>query len=191
MMVELDEMRSAEDKSIMRDKLIEKCRHLEKEWLKWRRESAPTQDPVITSPDTISAPRVFDHQVAAHVMTLYWAVGIFIYATFHLVSRTTPSELIHDPTNPRICCQKIAEIIPTFLHPYSGDFGMHGVMFPSITSLVYLADTDGGLDSAEARAFFNVFASSSNGMKIQHFVENMRQMLIAQRMRLFEPVFQS
>ncbi|KAJ0423215.1 hypothetical protein BJY00DRAFT_310343 [Aspergillus carlsbadensis] len=189
LLADLDDLRTTEDAYMAREALIQKCWQLEKEWRAWRILYAPKANPVIDCPDTVSPTQVFDSFISAHIMGGYWTIGIFLYGVFHLAAGTAPDEIAGDETDPRYCCRQIIDIFPTFLDPYSGEYGVHGGIFPALIALMYLEEVDGGLDSGEACAIYALFDRCKRGKKILHFVENMRQRLKAGGVRLFEAVY--
>ncbi|KAL2859299.1 hypothetical protein BJX68DRAFT_261739 [Aspergillus pseudodeflectus] len=189
LLADLDELRTAEDAYVKRETLIWKCWHLEKQWRAWRSKYEPQADPLIASPETVSPSQVFDSFLSAHIMGGYWTIGIFLYGIFHLAAGTAPDEIAKDETDPRRCCQKIIDIIPALLHPYSGEYGVHGGIFPVLIALMYLEEVDGDLDSSEACDIYALLDKCNRGRRILHFVENMRQRLKAGGVRLFGPVY--
>ena len=180
-LAELDDLRCAEDaqaKEMQRRLLLRKCSVLERDWLRWGRESAPERDPVI-APETVPAAQMLDHLVAAHIMSTYWAIGIYLHATLDEVAcsgeqalRAIPSDSYDEAM---MCCRNILAITPTFLSCHAGEFGVHGAIFGSIVALHYLNSFAGRLASPEERAFRDLFARNANGKIVERFVDNMLQ----------------
>lgn len=139
-------------------------------------------------PATVQPSQILDHLVAAQAMCSYWSIGIFLYATLFLASGVDLTSPITDRIDPRQFCRAIASIIPTFLHPDVGGYGIHGPIFPSIVALSYLEEVDGNLDSDEARTFYRIFQQSEKGRHVQNFVENMRTQLGVQGVKFFAPI---
>jgi hypothetical protein len=189
LLADLDELRAADDAYMKRESLVRKVWHLEKQWREWRRIYEPQADPVIESPEAVSPSQVFDSFLPAHIMGGHWTIGIFVYGVYHLAVGTLPGEILPDETDPRRFCQKIIDIIPTFLHPYSGEYGVHGGIFPSLIALMYLEEADGDPDPSEACAIYALFDRYNTRRKMLHFVENMRQRLRTSVVRLFEPIY--
>ncbi|KAL2787551.1 hypothetical protein BJX66DRAFT_341083 [Aspergillus keveii] len=189
LLADLDELRAADDAYIKREALHRKVWQREKQWREWRRKCEPQAEPVIESPEAVSPSQVFDSFLPAHIIGGHWTIGIFIYGVYLLANGTPPGEILPDETDPRRFCQKIIDIIPTFLHPYSGEYGVHGGIFPSLIALMYLEEADGDLDPSEACAIYALFDRCNRGRNILHFVENMRQRLRAGVVRLFEPIY--
>ncbi|KAM5341338.1 hypothetical protein ACJ41O_014369 [Fusarium nematophilum] len=185
---DLNSLRAAVDeqsRGMQRDALVQKCWWLEQEWLKWAEENAPPKSPIAL--DSLHPTQVFDHLIAAQIMASYWAIGVFIYATLHIASGTWSPATVSE-TDPRVCCKRIIEIIPTFLNPHAGRYGVHGAIFPSIVSLMYLREVDCGFKSPEERALYAVFSGNRNGRLIRQFVDNMVQRFEAGGLRLFAPL---
>ncbi|KAL3443145.1 hypothetical protein BJX65DRAFT_312166 [Aspergillus insuetus] len=189
LLVDLDELHTAEDAYIKREALIRKCWYLKNQWRAWRTKYEPQAGPVIASPDTVSPTQVFDSFLAAHIMGGYWTIGIFLYGVFHLAAGTPSNEMVGGETDPRQCCEKIVDLIPTFLHPYLGEYAVHGGILPSLIALMYLEEADGHLESSEACVIYRLLDKCNRGRKILHFVENMRQRLNDGEVRLFEKIY--
>ncbi|SPN99061.1 uncharacterized protein DNG_02100 [Cephalotrichum gorgonifer] len=187
---ELDELRTTTDADIMdirQQALILKCQRLEREWVNWGREHTPTTSPIISG--TAQTANIWSHFASATIMSAYWSTGIFILATLNLASGTQDLGVALARMDPRVCCRKLAEIIPTFLSEHSGDFGIHGSVSASIIALLYLDEVDHGFMSPEARSFYTAFSKNKNGKIIHSFVNSFRQQFSARGVRLFAPVF--
>lgn len=90
--------------------------------------------------------------------------------------------------DPRICCRKLAEIIPIFVNEYAGGFGIHATVAASIMALLYLEEVDGGSMSAEARVIYAALSKNEKGRTTQYFVDNFRRRFSALGIRLFAPL---
>jgi hypothetical protein len=169
MLGELDMMRAATDlhrKETRKAKLVAQCRRLEKDWLRWGQESAPQKSPI--APDTMQPTPIIDHLSSAQIMSSYYAVGIFLYSISHLATgQSVPDRIILR------LCRKIVEIIPTFLNPYAGSFGIHGAIFPSIVVIAYSNEVRGGNPTVETEALYKLFAQSKKGIAIRYFVDSL------------------
>ncbi|KAL4886475.1 hypothetical protein BJY04DRAFT_213239 [Aspergillus karnatakaensis] len=180
-----------------RETLIRHCWRLEKQWLNWILEHAPACNPIIPDPESVSPSQVFEHFIAAHAMIGYWTIGVLVYGVFQVVCgyENEPRELglgleegLYE-TDARRCCARIMEILPTFLHPYTGEYGMHGAIFPAIVVLDYHEEWDGEGSKVE-REIEKLFDSCSKGRRIGEFVYGMRVRLRAGGLRLFKPVYE-
>lgn len=187
---DLDELRATDDPVLfvlLREALVVKCRALGLEWAQWARLHAPTTSPIVS--ETALATDIFvDHFSAATIMAAYWSTGVLVLATLHIASGTQELASLDKDTDPRICCRKLAEIIPTFINEYAGGFGVHATVAASIMALLYLEEVDGGLMSAEARAIYAALSKNEKGRTTQHFVDNFRRRFSAMGIRLFAPL---
>lgn len=187
LLAQLDELIASHpgpDKETKRFELVQKCSWLLNDWTAWGQEKAPETSPL--APATAQAATVFNHFIAAHIMSGYFAIGIYLHAVLAAASNTRGPPTPFDPMDPvRFFCRKIAEMVPTFLHPHVGIYGTHGAVFPSIVALTYLEEIDGNLSSLEASAFYEVFSIHPQGTLVKNFVENMRQRLSGLGKRMF------
>ncbi|KAL4901559.1 hypothetical protein BDW74DRAFT_181570 [Aspergillus multicolor] len=183
--VEVEELRYAKATLTGHDDSTEKQEHvldlvtrLQSQCLSWKAHHAPSTNPVIPSPDTVSPDQVFNHLLSAHTMVGYWTMGLIFSAVFDIVSGLLiPGEFadLDDELDARRCCQRVIEILSTLLHPYTGELGIHGAIFPCIVALEYLEEMDGGMcRSAEARAIYEMFGTSAKARKVGDFVQGMR-----------------
>ncbi|CAI4212135.1 unnamed protein product [Parascedosporium putredinis] len=178
LLVELDGLRTCNEIAtweLARCKVVMKCQQLEKEWVEWGATRAPTKSPVIL--DTVQPAQVMEHFVAAQVMAGYWAMGIFLYAILYLASGVDLQLPITGRIDPREYCGVISSIIPTFLSPEVGEYGIHGPIFPSLVALTYLEEVDGHLASVEACELYAILGQSKRGGHVRNFVDNMMRQL--------------
>lgn len=160
---------------------------MEWEWVDWGRLYTPETSPTVS--ETALATDIFvDHFSAATVMAAYWSTGVLVLGTLHIALGTQDLASLDEDTDPRMCCRKLAEIIPTFVNENAGGFGIHATVAASIMALLYLEEVDGAVVSPEARAIYAAFSKSEKGRTMQHFVDNFRKRFSAMGIRLFAPL---
>ena len=173
--------------SVQREDLILKCQRLQFEWIDWGCEHAPTTSLMVSK--TAQATDTFvDCFAAATIMSAYWSTGILILSALNIVLGTPNLATLDDRTDPRICCKKLADLIPTFVNSHAGKFGIHATISAAIIALLYLEEVDGDFVSAEARAFYAAFSLGKDGKTMHYFVDNFRRQFRAKGIRLFAPL---
>lgn len=147
--------------------------------------------PSLTVSKTAQATDTFvDCFAASTIMSAYWSTGILILGALNIAQGTPDLRTLDDRSDPRICCQKLANLIPTFVSSNAGKFGIHGTVSAAIIALLYLEEVDGGFVSAEASAFYAAFERGRDGETVRYFVDNFRAKFKAMGIRLFAPIQQ-
>jgi hypothetical protein len=170
-----------------RRELLTHCHALQQEWEIWHMQYAPKVSPI--APETMPAPQVFDHLVAAHCMVNFWACGLVIYAHMELVGGPQDPDGLAGRVGAKWCCSKICEILPTFMHPWTGHHAINGPIFATIVVLNYLELLKHGNDCPEAQAIFNMYTMGEKGKTTQRFVETICAQMDATGGKTFRAVF--
>ena len=160
---------------------------LKRMWADWGRLHTPKTSPMV-SETRLGTDILVDHFSAATVMAAYWSTGVLVLETLHVALGTQDLASLDEDTDPRMCCRKLADIIPTFANEYSGTFAIYATVAASIMALLYLEEVDGGVVSPETRSIYAAFSKSEKGRTMQHFVDNFRMRLRSIGIRLFAPL---
>lgn len=188
---ETDEVIATEDSAlfeIRRNALINRCRDMEQAWEAWRREYAPTASPIITL--ETPAKNVFEHLTAAHCMTGFWITGFIIYAVMETASAPDEPSAMAAEMGTKWCAVKLGEILPSFMVPSVGHYGIHGAIFPCLMTLLYFDEMGYGLDCPEARPIQHVFTMGEKGEVVERFVNTLRHRLSEMGSKAFRRVFE-
>ena len=187
---DIDTLRATDDPVLfvmLREALVLRCRGLELEWSEWGQLHAPTTSPTVS--ETALGTDIFvDHFSSATIRAASWSTGVLVLATRHIALGTQDIADLDEDTDPRMCCRKLANLIPTFVSDYAGGFGMHATIAASIMALLYLEEDDGGVVSAEARAIHAALSKNEKGRTMHRFVDNFRSRFSAMGIRLFAPL---
>lgn len=141
-----------------------------------------------TSPDILEAtkhgiPETFEvnNMVAAHVLTLYWAICCIFYHEVNLACDEIPVSLSPITTeeaklgyNPAPYAFSIAKSVPYFFQKGGGTILAQSFSFPMGIALRYLQTSDQLRDSAEYQSLIQGFRQGKTGNMISRFLVSLR-----------------
>lgn len=188
---ETDEVIATKDPvlfELRREALIHRCRDMERAWEAWQRDYAPTASPIIT-PDT-PATHVFEHLTAAHCMMGFWTTGFIIYAVLETASGPGEPSAMAAELGAKWCAAKLGEILPSFMMPCVGQYGIHGAIFPCVMTIMYFDEMGYGLDCPEARPIQHIFTMGEKGEVVERFVSTLRYRMAELGIKSFRRVFE-
>jgi len=169
----------------LREAVIAKCWSLESDLWNWRTTTG-VPDPEFqvhvyghvhpTDVDNNSKPvpppppppPTLERVAVLHILCLYWALRLLIYNTLRSVS-LDPSAL-PERTNPRIYSRLIADAMKVIMNHESGLHGIHTSGLAAGISLMYLAQTDGEVESEESAVIVEALRKSAPGRTATRFL---------------------